>query len=55
VKAIGEPYARVKLWIDQEYPALLRTEAFDENGTPVKRLIITSFKTHRGIMDPARD
>lgn len=44
VKAAGEPYTRVKLWIDKEYPALLRTEAFDENDAPVKRLVITSFK-----------
>jgi hypothetical protein len=44
VKATGEPYAKVKLWIDKEYPALLRTEAYDEKETPVKRLFITSFK-----------
>jgi hypothetical protein len=44
VKATGEPYVRVKLWIDKEYPALLRTEAYDENEMPVKRLFITSFK-----------
>ena len=44
VKAPGEPYASVKLWIDREYPALLRVEAYNEDEMPVKRVIITSFK-----------
>jgi hypothetical protein len=44
VRATGEPYAKVKLWIDKEYPALLRAEAYDENAAAVKRLSITSFK-----------
>jgi hypothetical protein len=44
VKAAGEPYSKVKLWIDKEYPALLRTEALDENETLVRRMFITSFK-----------
>jgi len=44
VNATGQPYARVKLWIDREYMALLRADAFDENKKPVKRLAITSFK-----------
>jgi hypothetical protein len=44
VKATGEPYAKVKLWIHKEFPALLRTEAFNEDEMPVKRLFITSFK-----------
>src|SRR5436190_8532433 len=44
VKATGQPYARVKLWIDREYMALLRADAFDENNIPVKRLAVTSFK-----------
>jgi hypothetical protein len=44
VKAVGEPYAKVKLWVDREFPALLRTEALDENETPVRRMFITSFK-----------
>ena len=43
VKATGEPYAKVKLWIDKEFPGLLRTEAFDEDGSPVRRMFITSF------------
>lgn len=44
VKATGEPYPKVKLWIDKEFPALLRTEAYDENESPVRRMFITSFK-----------
>ena len=40
----GEPYARVKLWIDKEYVALLRAEAFDVNGDLTRRFAITSFK-----------
>lgn len=40
----GEPYARVKMWIDREYFALLRAEAFDENGDLIRRFAITSFK-----------
>lgn len=44
VRATGQPYARAKLWIDREYSALLRLEAFDEDGSPVKRIAITSFK-----------
>jgi hypothetical protein len=44
VKAASEPYSKVKLWIDKEFPALLRTEAFDENDSPVRRMFITSFK-----------
>ncbi|MGD0649527.1 MAG: outer membrane lipoprotein-sorting protein [Verrucomicrobiia bacterium] len=43
-KAAGEPYARVRLWIDKEYFALLRAEAFDENENLVRRFAITSFK-----------
>jgi len=42
--AEGEPYARVKMWIDQEYFALLRAEAFDANGNLTRRFAITSFK-----------
>ena len=42
--ADGEPYARVKMWIDKEYFALLRSEAFDANGTLLRRFAITSFK-----------
>jgi hypothetical protein len=42
--ATNEPYARVKIWIDKEYGALLRAEAFDENENPVKRIAITSFR-----------
>ncbi|HVM62530.1 MAG TPA: outer membrane lipoprotein-sorting protein [Verrucomicrobiae bacterium] len=43
-KAEGEPYARVKLWIDKEYFALLRAEAFDANDNLVRRFAVTSFK-----------
>jgi hypothetical protein len=43
-KVSGEPYARVRLWIDKEYFALLRAEAFDENENLVRRFAITSFK-----------
>ena len=42
--AEGEPYARVKIWIDKEYYALLRAEAFDANGNLVRRFAVTSFK-----------
>jgi len=42
--AEGEPYARVKIWIDKEYYALLRAEAFDKNGNLVRRFAVTSFK-----------
>ncbi len=38
------PYRRVKLWIDREFFALLRVEAFDADDNPVRRLAITSFK-----------
>src|ERR1700693_3643552 len=42
--AEGEPYARVKVWIDKEYYALLRAEAFDKNENLVRRFAVTSFK-----------
>lgn len=42
--AVNEPYARVKMWIDKEYAALLRAEAYDANGSITKRFAITSFK-----------
>jgi hypothetical protein len=44
VQAANEPYARVKLWIDNEYLALLRAEAYDEKQQLVKRMAIASFK-----------
>jgi hypothetical protein len=44
IAAEGEPYARVKIWIDKEYYALLRAEAFDKNGNLVRRFAVTSFK-----------
>jgi hypothetical protein len=50
--ASGEPYARVKLWIDKEYFALLRSEAFDANGTLLRRFAITSFKRIGNIWIP---
>jgi hypothetical protein len=42
--AEGQPYTRVKIWIDKEYFALLRAEAFDKNGNLVRRFAVTSFK-----------
>jgi outer membrane lipoprotein-sorting protein len=42
--AEGEPYARVKMWIDKEYYALLRAEAFDAKENLVRRFAVTSFK-----------
>ena len=44
VKSDTEPYRRVKLWIQQEYFALLRAEAFDVDENSVKRISISSFK-----------
>ena len=44
ISAAGEPYARVKVWIDKEYYALLRAEAFDKNENLVRRFAVTSFK-----------
>jgi len=44
ISAEGEPYARVKVWIDKEYYALLRAEAFDKNDNLVRRFAVTSFK-----------
>ncbi len=44
VQAANQPYAQVKFWIDKEYLALLRAEAFDENLLAVKRVSIASFK-----------
>jgi hypothetical protein len=43
-KAEGEPYARVKLWIDKEYFALLRAEGFNADDILVRRFAVTSFK-----------
>ena len=43
-RADGEPYARVKMYIDKEYYALLRAEAFDANDNLVRRFAVTSFK-----------
>ena len=42
--AEGEPYTRVKMYIDKEYYALLRAEAFDANDNLVRRFAVTSFK-----------
>jgi hypothetical protein len=44
ISAADEPYARVNVWIDKEYYALLRAEAFDKNGNLVRRFAVTSFK-----------
>jgi hypothetical protein len=43
-RADGEPYARVKMYIDKAYYALLRAEAFDANDNLVRRFAVTSFK-----------
>ena len=43
-RADGEPYARVKLWIDKEYYALLRAEGFNADDNLVRRFAVTSFK-----------
>ena len=43
-RADGEPYARVKLYIDKEYYALLRAEAFNTDDNLVSRFAVTSFK-----------
>jgi hypothetical protein len=43
-RADGEPYTRVKMYIDKEYYALLRAEAFDANDSLVRRFAVTSFK-----------
>jgi hypothetical protein len=50
--ANGEPYARVRMWIDKEYFALLRSEAFDANGTLLRRFAVTSFKRIGNIWIP---
>lgn len=42
--ASNQPYASVKMWIDQEYNALLRAEARNADGDVVRRFAITSFK-----------
>lgn len=52
VTSSGEPYSRVQLWIDKEFYGLLRAEAFDENGSLVKRFAITSFKKVGEVMVP---
>jgi hypothetical protein len=43
-QAAGQPYARVKLWIDKEYGALLSAEAFNADDRLVRRFSVTSFK-----------
>jgi len=42
--AEDEPYARVKIWIDKEYYALLRAEAYNKDGSTVRRFAVTSFR-----------
>ena len=44
VKSDTEPYRRVKFWVQNEYFALLKAEAFDADDIPVKRISVTSFK-----------
>lgn len=38
------PYARVKMWIQKDYFALLRAEAFDDGGALIRRFAIASLK-----------
>lgn len=52
VKSDTEPYRRVKLWVQAEYFALLKAEAFDADENPVKRISITSFKRIGNIWIP---
>jgi hypothetical protein len=42
--ASNQPYAQVKLWVDQEYQAFLRAEMRNAEGDVVRRILITSFK-----------
>lgn len=42
--ASNQPYAQVKLWVDQEYQAFLRAEIRNAEGDVVRRILITSFK-----------
>jgi outer membrane lipoprotein-sorting protein len=42
--AEGQPYKRVKAWIDHEFYGMVRAELYDENDGLVRRLAITSFK-----------
>lgn len=43
-RATDQPYARVKLWLDKEYGALLRVEAFNADDQLLRRFAVTSFK-----------
>ena len=43
-RAAAQPYARVKLWIDKEYNALLSAEAFNADDRLLRRFSVTSFK-----------
>ena len=42
--ANGTPYARVRLWIDEELRMLLQAEGLDAEGDVVRKLWIKSFK-----------
>ncbi len=42
VSAAGEPYQRVKMWIDREYRAVLRAEMYNADDQLVKRYMLTS-------------
>jgi hypothetical protein len=42
--ATGQPYSKVKLWVDREFVAMLRAELYDWNEGLVRRMTITSFK-----------
>jgi len=53
VTATNQPYARVKMWIDREYNALLRVEAYNRDGNPVRRWSVNSFRKVGGVWIPA--
>jgi len=40
----GEPYSKVKLWVDREFSALVRAELYDLDEGLARRMGITSFK-----------
>jgi len=52
VKSEKEPYRRVKIWVQMEYAAVLRVEAFDVDDNPVKRIGVSSFKRIDGVWIP---
>ena len=53
VTADQGPYRRVRMWIDQEYQALMRADAFNENNDPVKRFAVGSVKRIQQVWVPS--